>query len=93
MCNEIFFLLVTVDIPQIQEQLKLLTQQHEAHSQELDKQQSLAQQQYRDVLHQYKKQVVVSLCFAFFRVPGASLAVFKVLRTLGQKIAEFHLSF
>ncbi|CAI7995954.1 MLX-interacting protein [Geodia barretti] len=42
----------------LREQLKLLTQQHEAHSQELDKQQSLAQQQYRDVLHQYKKQVV-----------------------------------
>ena len=92
-CVMKIFFLVTVDIPQIQEQLKLLTQQHEAHSQELDKQQSLAQQQYRDVLHQYKKQVVVSLCFAFFRVPGASLAVFKVLRTLGQKIAEFHLSF
>ena len=83
-----FLIFVTVDLPQIQEQLKLLSQQHEAHSQELDKHQSLAQQQYRDVLHQYKKQVVVSLItvFAFFRVPGASLAVFKVLRTLGQKI-------
>ena len=43
-----------------QEQIKLLSQQHEAHAQELDKQQSLAQQQYRDLLQQYKKQVVVS---------------------------------
>ena len=44
----------------LQEQLKLLSQQHEQHSQELDKQQSLARQQYHDVLQQYKMQVVVS---------------------------------
>ena len=44
----------------VQEQIKLLSQQHEQNSQELEKQQILAHQQYHDMLQQYKMQVVVS---------------------------------
>lgn len=39
--------------------MKLLSQQQEQHSQELDKRQSIARQQYHDVLQQYKMQIAV----------------------------------
>lgn len=43
--------------------MKLLSQQQEQHTQELDKRQSLARKQYHDVLQQYKMQIsVCSVC-------------------------------